>query len=837
MASPDQTPGELSRDASGELSRDAFRGGVGVSPPRESDEALLRREEQLRLALESSEVGLWDVDPIADKLYWPPRVKAMFGISANVEVSMADFYAGLHPEDLPHTVASYAAACDPSVRSLYDAEYRTIGKEDGLVRWVAAKGRGLFNDRGECIRVIGTAIDITARKSAAIREKFVLELLDRLRQLTEPTAIIAEAIGALGQQLGANRVGYGQMLDDNSTIVLATCYADGVVSITGQFQVDFFGAHNVSRQRRGETVVVPDVEADSRNDFELWAGIDTRSYVSVPLVRGGRFRASLFVNRRDPHYWDSHEVALIEEVSRRLWDAVDRARAEEALRIVNASLEQQVDARTRERDRIWRLSPVVMVVGDERGVLIEANPAWVSSLGWSLEETLGRDVMEFVAPEDREAGAAGMTQLFEGEPVVEYKLRFIHKNGQRRTIAWTTVPEGDRLYGFGRDITEQTIAEEQLRQSQKMEALGQLTGGIAHDFNNLLQGVTGSLDLIRRKPSDETNVHRWAEAGLHAAQRGSTLTSQLLAFSRAQKLELKSVRIQELVKKMSDLLDRTLGQNVELELDLGWEDLSAQCDPTQLEMAILNLAINARDAMEANGELTIKVSTMDVRDDPTLLDGEYVELSLRDTGSGMPPDVAARAFDPFFTTKGAGKGTGLGLSQVYASAKQAGGTARIDSHEGVGTSVRLYLPRTAVAPRYSGIEDRQRLTMVSTKSALVLVVDDDPDVRSFLDSSLKSLGYKTLIAEDGYAGITALERAEPDAIIVDFAMPGISGAEVARAAREKRPEMPIIFSSGYFDTRAIAEIAGPGAPLLRKPFRVDELEAALARFPTLLRTG
>jgi len=445
--------------------------------------------------------------------------------------------------------------------------------------------------------------------------------------------------------------------------------------------------------------------------------------------------------------------------------------------------------------------------------------------------------MEFVAPSDREAGAAGMAQLFEGKPVVEYKLGFLHKNGQRRVIAWTTVPEGDRLYGFGRDITDQRLAEEQLCQSQKMEALGQLTGGIAHDFNNLLQGVTGSLDLIRRKPSDESAVRRWAEAGLHAAQRGSKLTSQLLAFSRAQELELKSVKIQDLVQRMSDLLDRTLGPNVRLKLDLGREQLSGQCDPTQLEMAILNLAINARDAMKANGELTIVVRSVHVKDDPALGDGDYVELSVGDTGAGMSPEVVRRAFDPFFTTKGAGKGTGLGLSQVYASVNQAGGTVRIDSEVGVGTTVRLYLPRTAAAPGSPGIEDRQQLSPASTKSALVLVVDDDPDVRNFLDASLKSLGYKTLITEDGYAGLAALDRSEPDAIIVDFAMPGISGAEVARAARERRPDIPIIFSSGYFDTTAIAEIAGPDASLLRKPFRVDQLEAALARCPTLLRPG
>jgi len=809
-----------------------FVEGVDVSGRLASDEALSRSEEQLRLATESSEVGLWDVDVFADRLYWPPRVKAMFGIAADVEVSMADFYAGLHPDDRAHTLASYAAACDPAVRSLYDAEYRAIGKEDGVIRWIAAKGRGLFNERGQCIRVIGTAIDITARKLAAIRESFLRELLDRLRHLSEPETIIAAAIQDLGQHLGANRVGYGQVRDDDATIVLSTCYANGVSPITGEFQVDSFGAHSIACQRLGQTVVVPDIEAGPRNDFELWAGIQTRAYVSVPLVRGGRFRASLFVNHRQPHAWDRNEVTLIEDVAWRLWDAVDRARAEEALRVLNASLEQQVSAKTRERDRIWRLSPVVMVVGDERGRLIEANPAWEKSLGWSLDETLYRDVMDFVAPADRNAAAAGMAQLFEGKPVVEYKLGFLHKNGERRTIAWTTVPEGDRLFGFGRDITEQTLAEELLRQSQKMDALGQLTGGIAHDFNNLLQGVIGSFDLIRRKPGDRDSVLRWAAAGLHAAERGSRLTSKLLAFSRAQELELKSVRVPDLVRRMSDILDRTLGPNLKLTLDLGPADLFGRCDPTQLEMAILNLAINARDAMDAHGKLAIRVRSVEFAGDPALRDGGYIELSVSDTGRGMPADVMARAFDPFFTTKGAGKGTGLGLSQVYASAQQAGGTARIQSAPGEGTVVRMYLPRTDADDTPAEPSDRVRRSPPA-RSASVLVVDDDPDVRNFLVASLNSLGYQTRVAEDGYAGLAALEQATPDAMILDFAMPGISGAEVARVVRARHPDLPIIFASGHFDTAAIADIEGSRTPMLRKPFRVDELELVLGQCPTL----
>jgi PAS domain S-box-containing protein len=381
-------------------------------------------------------------------------------------------------------------------------------------------------------------------------------------------------------------------------------------------------------------------------------------------------------------------------------------------------------------------------------------------------------------------------------------------------------------------VAERTTALEAtqaaLQQAQKMEAVGQLTGGIAHDFNNLLQGVAGSLDLIRRKTDDPARVARWAEAGLEAADKGAKLTAQLLAFSRAQRIEAKPVQVSHLVEGMSELLERTLGPKLDVALDLrAREGGPVLSDPTQLEMAVLNLAINARDAMPEGGSLRIATRDHSLSADPELPPGDYVELSVADAGTGMTPEVMARAFDPFFTTKGVGKGTGLGLSQVYGIARQGGGTARVESRLGRGTTVRLLLRRTD-PPAADGSSDAEAQMGPEVEGARVLVVDDDATVRRFLVESLHALGYSVAEAADGPAGLRTLEGEAPDLLLVDYAMPGMTGAEVARAAREARPLLPVIFATGYSDTAAIEQVAGPAPTVLRKPFRVEELRAAMA---------
>lgn len=373
---------------------------------------------------------------------------------------------------------------------------------------------------------------------------------------------------------------------------------------------------------------------------------------------------------------------------------------------------------------------------------------------------------------------------------------------------------------------ELEVVHAALRQAQKMEAVGRLTGGIAHDFNNLLQGITGSLDLISRKPDDPGRVSRWAGAGLKAAERGARLASQLLSFSRTQKLEIAPIDISKAVDGFVDMLRRSIGPTIQIRTDLKTDGLRVEGDQVQLEMAVLNLALNARDAMPNGGEILITTRLRPLQGDAELPDGDYVELAVKDFGTGMTPEVAERAFEPFFTTKKTGKGTGLGLSQVYGTLHQSGGTVRIDSTPGAGTTVRLYLRRTDGRSRD---EQQPRLPAAGeAPQATVLVVDDDPDVRAFLKDSLDSLGYEPIVADDGAAALRTLERVIPDVLILDFAMPGMNGAEVARQARERLPELPIIFASGYSESAAVSSVQGERSRILHKPFRVADLQAAIA---------
>jgi CheY-like chemotaxis protein len=291
-------------------------------------------------------------------------------------------------------------------------------------------------------------------------------------------------------------------------------------------------------------------------------------------------------------------------------------------------------------------------------------------------------------------------------------------------------------------------------------------------------------------------------------------------------MELKPVALSDLVSGFREMIDRTIGTHIQIELELTTGGIQVLGDEIQIEMAVLNLALNARDAMPDGGRLTISTRPVRLEADPDLADGDYVELAVRDTGVGMPSDVVARAFDPFFTTKSMGKGTGLGLSQVYGAMRQAGGSVRIESRQGEGTTVRLLLRRTDDLP--FGDEADQSGMEIHPFTAKVLVVDDDPDVRRFLSESLNTLGHEVVEAEDGYAGLAALERSSPDLMIVDFAMPGLNGAELAKRVLEKRPDFPIVFATGFAESSAIEAVMGERSSILRKPFGVDDLQRALA---------
>jgi signal transduction histidine kinase/ActR/RegA family two-component response regulator len=378
-------------------------------------------------------------------------------------------------------------------------------------------------------------------------------------------------------------------------------------------------------------------------------------------------------------------------------------------------------------------------------------------------------------------------------------------------------------------IVEREKIEIALRQSQRLEAIGQLTSGVAHDFNNLLTVVLGNVRQMQKTATDPTAARRLTMMA-EAAERGAKLTAQMLAFSRRQKLELKPVDLNETVSKMRDLLQSTMGGSVRIETVLASRLWPAMIDPTQIELAILNLAINARDAMAVGGALTVETANVTLGmpnrpEEPSA--GEYVAISVSDTGSGMTDDVLEKAFEPFFTTKDIGHGSGLGLSQVFGLAKQSGGGVRIDTRLGEGTSVKIYLPRAAAATLTEERSESRSIPQSSGKR-LILVVDDDSAVREVTASILHDLGYGVIEAGSGRAALDALDHSAPvDLVLLDFAMPGMNGAEVAREIRSRRPHLPVLFATGYADAEALTEASE--TRIIHKPFVEQELADKLRK--------
>jgi nitrogen-specific signal transduction histidine kinase/CheY-like chemotaxis protein len=392
------------------------------------------------------------------------------------------------------------------------------------------------------------------------------------------------------------------------------------------------------------------------------------------------------------------------------------------------------------------------------------------------------------------------------------------------------------LYGFGRDVTDQRAVEEALRQSQKMEAVGQLTGGIAHDFNNLLQGITGSLDLVQKRISQGRlgEVERFISGAMTSANRASALTHRLLAFSRRQPLDPRPVRTNPLVISMEDLLRRTLGERVELELVLAGGLWLTRCDPNQLESAILNLAINARDAMPAGGKLVIETCNthLDSRyaaQQHDVKPGQYVCVSVTDTGSGMSAEIIDKAFEPFFTTKPIGQGTGLGLSMIYGFAQQSEGNAKIYSEVGRGTTVKLYLPRhrgeIATEEEQPYLSDAFAVASGET----VLVVEDESVVRGLIVETLCDLGYSAIEAPDGPKGLEILQsRRRIDLLVTDVGLPGLNGRQIADAGRALRPGLKVLFMTGYAENAAMAAgFLEPGMQMITKPFAMEALASKI----------
>ncbi|MFJ9993235.1 response regulator [Pseudomonas putida] len=656
---------------------------------RRAEEALADVEARARIAIDAAGMGTWDYRPQEDLLLWDDRCKTLFGLPVDTEMSLAVFYAGIHPEDLPHVSQAVELAMQPDSDGHYRAEFRIAAPGNLEPHWLLSTGQTKFVD-GRCVRFSGVLQDI-------------------------------------------------------------------------------------------------------------------------------------------------HQQRL----------------ATQALKQLNEMLGERVERRTRERDRAWELSQDLLAVLNKDLTPVALNPAWEAVLGISRERLSQTSLLHLLPEAEQEAFLEELAALAHGRTSARFIGRIQHAGGQQRWLSWVVVPEDTLLYVVARDISseresalglaeansrlrdqivERERIEAALQQMQRLEAVGQLTAGVAHDFNNLLTVILTGTSFVERDldKGDMAKARSRLKHVREAGERGAKLTSQLLAFSRRQRLEPVPLHLNHTLGGLEELLRRTLGGNISVRLDLDSSLWQALTDPTQTEMIILNLAINARDAMPAGGQLTLSTRNMRIDalaqrpEDPE--PGEYVMLSIRDTGCGMSEEVVARVFEPFFTTKDIGKGSGLGLAQVFGFAKQSGGGVRIDTAPGLGTQVSVYLP----AVKQVDLDEPQTLaapqgTSLNGHDRVVLLVDDDHLVRDMIGDVLRLHGYQVRQAHSGEQALALLDE-RIDLLLTDFAMPEFNGAQLAHAARERYPRLPVVFLTGY------AELEGlelPASLVMQKPVRAEDLTRAL----------
>ncbi|NIL18477.1 PAS domain-containing sensor histidine kinase [Pseudomonas sp. AN3A02] len=513
--------------------------------------------------------------------------------------------------------------------------------------------------------------------------------------------------------------------------------------------------------------------------------------------------------------------------------------AEESLRKLNESLEQRVIERTRDRDRIWRLSPDLMLVAQLDGVISAVNPAWTRMLGHAENDLVGSQLLALVHPDDLAVSSSAVSRLGDGKNFPNFKNRYRHQDGSYRMIAWTAVPDSDYIHAVGRDIQAEEeakealrLSEDALRQSQKLEAIGQLTGGVAHDFNNLLTVIKSCADLLKPPALSEARRIKYVEAIASTVDRAARLTAQLLTFARRQALRPEVFNVGESVKRVGEMMDSLTGSRVKVSIQVPDDACFINADESQFDTALVNMVVNARDAMAGNGHLTITVSTASwlpsVRAHPVRI-ADYVTIELTDTGSGIPPEKLDAIFEPFYTTKGIGQGTGLGLSQVYGFAKQSGGEILVQSECGTGSQFTLYLPK--VEP--SAMPAPQTTSTSPIVSGLgVLMVEDNADVGLYTSQTLEQMGFHVLWVPDAQSALEALAP-NPESFQVvfsDISMPGMSGLELLDAIEALYPWLPVVLTTGYNDEYArIAQEEASRFVLLQKPYSTQALALLLQK--------
>ena len=696
-----------------------------------SEQAAREAAERLVLANKAAGIGTWDYDPVNDVLRWDSRCKEVFGLSPDAEVSyQGSFLRGIHPDDRQRAHEAVNSALKPHSPS-YNIEYRTIGIEDGVERWIAATGQAIFSG-GQAIRFIGTVLDITAQKKTE-RDLRILNdtgaSVARERDLGTIVQIVTDAgVELTGAQFGA--FFYNVLTADGGSYMLYSLSGAPRSAFenfpmprnTAVFEPTFKGTGVV---RSDDILQDPRYGKNAPRKGMPEGHLPVRSYLAVPVIsRTGEVLGGLFFGHADTGKFQAgHEASLL-GIAGHAATAIDNARLLTRLEALNAELEQRV--------------------ADE--------------------------------------------------------------------------------------IAERMKAEEQLRQAQKMEAVGQLTGGIAHDFNNMLAVILGGLNLAKRRlGKGEVDVDRFIEGAIDGANRAATLTQRLLAFSRQQPLAPEVVDLNKMVGGMSELLERSLGELVRLETVLAVGLWRVRADPAQLESAVINLAVNARDAMPKGGRLTIETSNVSIDRkfalEYALSAGQYVLIAVTDNGTGIPAEVLGKVFDPFFTTKVVGKGTGLGLSQVYGFVRQSGGHVKIYSEVDVGTTVKIYLPRYAGQEAVSIPSQSVAHPGASLQGETILVVEDDERVRSISSESLRELGYTVIEAASAKEAIRTIENGfVPDLLFTDVVMPDMTGAELANELSKRHPDLKVLFTTGYTRNAIVHNgMLDAGKHLLSKPFAIEDL--------------
>jgi PAS domain S-box-containing protein len=849
---------------------------VGPKKPKE------RPKERFRAAEAASAIGAFEYDLESGKWGWAPALALLFGLSPEeAPENFEEWQRAIFVDDVP----KIRRAIEASRQRGFYVEFRVM--RQGAFQWLAGKGqvegnvlRGMFYDIGDRkqleARLLATNEALDARVRELREEAHALEVLNRTGvavgaelDLEKMVQIVTDAgVELSGAEFGA--FFYNVIRPDGEAYTLYTlsgapreAFADfPMPRNTAVFEPTF----------RGTAVIrSADILADSRyGKSGPYHGmppghLPVRSYLAVPVVsRGGEVLGGLFFGHHQAGIFTDRAERLVIGLAAQAAVAIDnsrlyrtsqlevtaRAEAENKLQELNRTLEQRAEQRARElatsvlqledTERRFRIlvegvTDYAIFMLDPGGTIINWNPGAQRIKGYAPHEIIGQHFSRFYTDKDqadrvpfKALETATRTGKFEAEG---WRVR---KDG---TQFWANVvinairDSKGELIGFAkvtRDLTERRAAEERLQQSQKMEGIGQLTGGVAHDFNNLLTVIIGNLEALQRHlREDELDVDRLkrsADNAMRGARRAESLTQRLLAFSRQQPLEPKPIDVGRLVSGMSDLLRRTLGEHISIETVLAGGLWRAVADPNQLEIAIINLAVNARDAMPKGGKLTIETANVHLDDryaaaQAEVMPGQYVMLAVTDNGIGMGPEVKAKAFDPFFTTKDLGHGTGLGLSQVYGFVKQSRGHVKIYSEVGEGTTVKIYMPRYA-APAQDADEEIVQSVASGKSRETVLVVEDDEDVRSYSTDSLRDLGYSVIEASNAQTALYMLESHDVAVLFTDVGLPGgMNGRQLADEARKRRPNLKVLFTTGYARNAIVHEgRLDPGVELLTKPF-------------------